>query len=308
MAAARVCGVCRALLTENDAVRSPGFCPYCGSETDSDLEDRNPYAPPRAELAGGTSGIATGIPPSLGGKMMLASRLFLGDIVLISSLVLTVWIPFHLLINYLVYNTPDLDERRLQWLSYLVWLIQFVFGPIYVGGIVSALANRMEGHSTSYVEAIRFGMGVWGRVLTARFFAQLWVFLGLLAFIIPAIVLTIRFCLLDPVVMLEGLGPKEARERSTELVRENALGICAGCMAFFAFLLFTAIGLGIINESVPGLKSMWSSTVFDCVVSVLSNIITCFLFVYFWEAHLLKPMPFPDRWIQKKAPESGDDF
>ena len=34
-------------------------------------------------------------------------------------------------------------------------LVEIVFGPIYCGGVITALAARMAGEKTSYVEAMR---------------------------------------------------------------------------------------------------------------------------------------------------------
>ena len=61
-------------------------------------------------------------------------------------------------------------------------LVEFVFGPIYAAGIITALAARMSGEDTSYLEAMCAGVHHWGRLFGARLVAGLFVFLGFLAF------------------------------------------------------------------------------------------------------------------------------
>src|SRR5208337_2070154 len=153
----------------------------------SDLDLENPYAPPRSSPGDGRSWLP--IPASFGGKMVMAFRLLLGQLPLLAALVLTIWVPGHLLIDMAVAGKPNQADSltALQ----LGNLVEIVFGPIYSAGIITALAARMA--------------------------AGLLVGLGIVALIVPGLVLAVRYSLIDEVVVLEGAGARVARQRSSQL-------------------------------------------------------------------------------------------
>lgn len=215
MSSYRECPSCRALLTGGQLSSCNGVCPYCGGKLPfnddqafgSDMDLDNPYAPPKTALQESRGRLS--VPASFGGKMVMAFRLLFGQLPLIAALVLTIWIPGHLLIDLALADNPNrADSLTILQLSQLV---EFVFGPIYAAGIITALAARMAGRKTSYLEAMRSGLHHWGRLFAARVIASLSVLIGFLAFIIPGLVLATRFMLIDEVVVLEGAGAWDSR-------------------------------------------------------------------------------------------------
>jgi hypothetical protein len=263
----------------------------------TDPEPANPYAPPEAEL--GEPVEAGSVPPSFLGKFAMALRLLTGDLPMLSALVLTVWLPGNLAVETIAANHPQPDD---PWaILRLSNLIEAFFGPIYIGGALSVLANRMIGQKTTYLEAIRVGLHSWGRLFGARFVAGLFIILGLVAFIVPGIILAIRYCLIDPVVVLEGEGVSSSRQRSTELVRGKGLEIIMGV---FLYLLIM-VALSAVLEQIPEFGEPWINfgvaVVRDCVSDVAALLMTCFLFLYFWEGHL-KDRQRPEAGLDKPAP------
>ena len=82
-------------------------------------------------------------------KFVEAIRLFCTNFVLFASIILTVWLPGNLLAEYLIWYVPSDDEFGR---SFRVGaLIEGVFGPIYCGALVYALAQlkRVGGRATS---------------------------------------------------------------------------------------------------------------------------------------------------------------
>src|SRR5271157_2572559 len=288
MSSYRECPSCRALLTSGQLSAGAGVCPYCGgkltldrdSPYGSDFDFENPFAPPRSSLGDGRSRLP--IPASFGGKMVMAFRLLFGQLPLFAALVLTIWIPGHLLIDMAVAGNPNqADPVTVLLLSQLVLI---VFGPIYDAGIITALAGRMSGEKTSYLEAMRAGLHHWGRLFGARLVAGLFVLLGLLAFIIPGLILATRFMLIDEVVVLEGAGAWKSRQRSTQLTWGKALQIFRAwvvsnaLVTTFAFSLTKLVGLaGLQNHSLV-------ADACDCLSSVFAVFFNCLLFLYYWEA------------------------
>src|SRR5205823_14383566 len=125
-----------------------GACPYCGQRILVDPELDNPYAPPKSSLDGQFNALA--VPGDLGGKLAMAFRLLFGQLPLFASLVLTIWVPGHFLTALIEANNPTAgNPLEMLWLSYLIAIL---FGPIYAGGIITALAARMSGERMTYVE------------------------------------------------------------------------------------------------------------------------------------------------------------
>jgi hypothetical protein len=108
--------------------------------------------------------------------------------------------------------------------------------------------------------------------------------MGLIALIVPGIILGIRYSLIDEVVILEGAGVRESRLRSTRLVSGKGLQVLlAGIVAIvltvaFSFVLGAALGLaGALDNPV-------ASSACDCLIDVFAVIFVCVLFLYYWEA------------------------
>ena len=81
----------------------------------------------------------------------MAFRLLLGQLPLFAALVLTIWVPGHLLIDMALASNPNQADS--QTMLELGLLVEIVFGPIYGAGIIHALAARMAREKTSYPEA-----------------------------------------------------------------------------------------------------------------------------------------------------------
>jgi hypothetical protein len=285
----RECPSCRALLTDLQLSTKPETCPYCGGEitpdtgkdapkpTDSEIE--NPYAPPKS---GSTQSAG---PPTvardLGGKIVTAFRLLLGQLPLFASLVLTIWIPAQLLIELAMASDPNhVDPWAMLRLAFLV---EVVFGPICAGAVITALAAQMSGQSTSYPEAMRAGLHHWGRLFGARIVAGLIVLLGLLALITPGIILAIRFSLVDEVVVLEGAGVWAFR-RSTQLTWGRGLAIFLAWAFSILTNLLVALALVLLLSLAGLLNNPFAALVCDALIRVVSVFFTCLLFLFYWEA------------------------
>lgn len=304
MVKGKVCRVCRAILTPTDEERSPGECPYCGAEQGAIVQPPNrPDAPHHADYDQFHSGPPTAtsvIPPTFFGKIGFALKLYFSNLLLISALVLTVWIPGHLLLDLINDVQPAPPNNALQVAGLLTNLIELVFGTISAGGVMYVLANRMTAQPAGYFEAIQVGFHNWWRLFAARAVAGAIIAAGALAFVVPGIYFAIRYSLLDPVVVLEGAGVAESRRRSAALVRGKEIEIFNGGALYL--LVFLGIGLELHAASAlyPILDARWARLILSCLMNVLSAYISCFLFTYFWEAHVR------DRGRPNSAPDHGE--
>jgi len=288
MSSYRECPSCRALLTSGQLTAGAGVCPYCGGKlaldrdppNGSDLDLENPYAPPRSSPGDGRGRLP--IPASFGGKVVMAFRLLLGQLPLFAALVLTIWVPGHLLIDMAVAGKPNQADSltALQ----LGNLVEIVFGPIYSAGIITALAAQMAGEKTSYVEAMRAGLHHWGRLFGARIVAGLLVGLGIVALIVPGLVLAVRYSLIDEVVVLEGAGARVARQRSSQLTWGKGLLIFRAGVVSIALIMTFSIALAKLLDLAGLQNQVLAADACDCLISVFAVFFSCLLFLYYWEA------------------------
>jgi hypothetical protein len=263
---------------------SDGECPACRKPLDAPKYATNPYAPPEASLdpEAGFREVSPVVQTTVFQKFGEAFHILAADLFVIGPLILTVWLPGNLFVNYLIYSSPALDNGLA--LMRLNNLIESVFGPVYAGGVIYVLSKRKEGQRVTYREAIGVGLARWGSLFGARFFTGLIILLGCIAFLIPGIVLATRYALLDSVVVLEGANGPAARRRSAELTAGKKGQIfVAGCLFFIGYIP-AYIAVGILTESFEPLQNMWASTFLDCVMDIFLAIIVIVLFLFYWES------------------------
>ena len=208
----------------------------------------------------------------------VAIQLLCSNILLFSAIILTVWLPGNVFVNYLIYH-GDVDVR---FMIRAPMLIESIFGPIYIGALVFALAKVMQGEQPSYGESINVGFQKWGSLFAARFIAGCIILLGLIAFIIPGIIFSVRYALLDPVVVLENADSTTARSRSTELTVGVRWQIFGSAVLFFVCFILFSFAIYLPTAYVPNLDNMWTGIVLDCVVDIVYAVLIVVLFLYYW--------------------------
>jgi hypothetical protein len=216
-------------------------------------------------------------------KFVEAMRLWCTNFVLIASIILTVWLPGNVLGEYLAWYVPSDDDfvRSCRDGS----MIETVFGPIYSGALVYALAQLKEGRRPSYLEAISVGLRTWGRLCSARFFAGLLILFGLILLVVPGIVLMVRYAFIDAVVVLEGAGGDSARRRSAELTCGFRWQIfLAGLLFCVAFVLLVFAIRVPYEQFFPALNTMATDVAADCVLHMVYAVVQIVIFLYYWQA------------------------
>ena len=201
--------------------------------------------------------------------------------ILLSSIILTVWLPGNLLVGYLTYNVFGQGEilRQLR----ITMMFENIFGPIYIGAMVYALSRIKQGQPPTYSEAILVGLRNWGRLFIAHLIAGVLILLGFIVLVVPGIMLLVRYALLDPAVILEGAAPGEARRRSTELTSGIRWQIFGAGLLFLVGFTVLSILIYLPVEFFPELDTMATNVVLDCVLDVAFAAIQIVMFLYYWE-------------------------
>lgn len=300
MAFEKSCPECHGLMGASDvAASTKETCAHCGAHVVPVIFDPNPYSAPLARPTPNDDplGARPAVRTSVFGKFAEAFRLLASNLPLFSLIVLTIWIPGNLLVGYAAQHggaDPAVSHFKLN------SLIEGVFGPIYGGALIYALSRRKEGLRVGYSEAMAVGLRRWGSLWGTRLVAGILILLGLLAAVLPGIILMIRYALVDPIVVLEGVGGAQARRRSRELAVGWKVQIFTAGLIFFPSFLIASLCVGGVAEYLELSENFWASIVLDSCMDILMTILMIVLFLVYWEAvHLEHP-------AEKPAPAVND--
>lgn len=220
-------------------------------------------------------------------KLVEATGILVSHLLLFGCIVLTIWLPANLFIEYLAYEvvSPDLAMTVPMRLN---MLISGIFGPIVAGAVIFAAARIKQGRDVTYGEAMGAGFRNWGPLFGARLVAGILVGLGFLLFILPGIYLLIRWALLDSAVVLENAGVSESRNRSAQLVRGREIWIFGTGFFFIVGFMALAVAVSMPLAFVPSIDNFVVSAAIDCILDIVSSVIGIAMFLYYWEARQLE--------------------
>jgi hypothetical protein len=249
-------------------------------------EDWNPYNPSSVPLSGEGAGdlAALTVPSSLFGKFGLAFRLLGENFVLFTFLILTVWLPANIAIDFYLFDIPE--DQQFSASLRLNSLVGAIVGPISIGAVIFTVGQLMKGERIGYPEAIGVGFRNWGRLFFANFFAGIFIWLGFIALIAPGVILMIRYALLNPVVVFEHAWAP--RQRSTEMTAGRRFSILAAGLLFYTlfFSCWFAIAFAVeyVQSEVEWLNNPWVNIAVDCVGDFIMSLITILMVLFYLEA------------------------
>jgi len=106
--------------------------------------------------------------------------------------------------------------------------------------------------------------------------------------VIPGLIFLVRYSLVEPVVVLEGIGGSKSLMRSNELTKSKRWKIfktgLVFLIAFFSIVIVMNLPLFIMEES--GLKQfdIPLAILMDCIADIIGALITIILFLFYWES------------------------
>ncbi len=226
-------------------------------------------------------------------KIREATKLLTANFVLFSSIVLTVWLPGSILLVYLrLYIFPETsggDELRMFTQEFRVSsAIDLAFSPIYGGAIIYAAAQLKQGLRATYGASMAHAARRSFKLLGTRIGTGLIVLAGFIAFIIPGVFLSLRFALIDAVVVLEGVEGKRARSLSTQLTQGKKwkllgtmiLTILGVVIAMLLSSLILYLPLSLIGQD----ENFIVAVISECISNILLVLPIIVLFLFYWDA------------------------
>jgi hypothetical protein len=128
----------------------------------------------------------------------------------------------------------------------LTWILGLLIQQILIGALAWAVASILVGREPDVAECYRFGYRrLWSILLVGILFA-LAVFVGLIALIVPGIIIAVRFSVWVPALVVERKRGTEALGRSWDLVRGYSWPV-------FGALVVVLFLTGIVNGGLTGI-------------------------------------------------------
>lgn len=169
------------------------------------------------------------------------------------------------------------------------WLpfgINFLFRPVYTGGLIWLISGLAAGQERSFGECLATGLRFWIDLLAVYIISTAIIFTGLLALIIPGLIFFARMSLAEFGVVLEKMNPGQALLRSNKRVR----GFTAEIISYTIILTFLLVGADIIFTyvlSVFSMQGLGARMITSMVFMVLSSTLTI-MFYRFYDLALKK--------------------
>jgi hypothetical protein len=211
-------------------------------------------------------------------------RLFVTHLHLFTMIALTVWLPGHLVINYLDFfagGAPGSTDAAAARGIRVFLVVEAIFGPLVGAATLAALARIKRGEPASYGQALAEGLAAWPRLFMARLVERAIVLVGLVALIVPGFILLVRVSFVDALVVLDGAPLGAALRLSNALTagRRAAIFWTGGTLLVGVFSVAT-----ILSVLAGAAEHFVVQVLADCAIAVTQSVFTIALFLFYWEA------------------------
>jgi hypothetical protein len=141
-------------------------------------------------------------------------------------------------------------------------VVSIVAGFLLQAALVKAVEDVRDGRvDLSFGETLQAARPAVGRVAVASILAGLAIGIGLILLIAPGLYLLTIWCLIVPVIVLEGAGTTAAFSRSRELVRGFGWQVFGTLVLVFVVMLAVGLVLGIIFAALPTAAANFVSSI-----------------------------------------------
>jgi hypothetical protein len=196
----------------------------------------------------------------------------------IASFLLYATFPVIIIENFLSYYAAIYDFS--PEIKTLPILIHFMYQPIYTGGLIFMISRLVSGEGWSIKESLLVGLGCWLNLLVVNVISSVLIILGLLAFILPGLVIFARLSLAEFSVVLERLSPIDALLHSNRIAKQFAWQIIGSAVLLSALLISVKILINLIIAAFS-LKHLFMFMVSELIIIILWSNITILLFRYY---------------------------
>lgn len=212
-----------------------------------------------------------------------AFRAYWANLYLIAAIALTVWVPANLFLSYAeTHWLPDDFAQSLRW----YFLLAFPFDVVETGAIVYVFHQWRIGRYPEYSAALATGLKKSVTIFMTWTLLSVWVWLGVILFIIPGIVLLVRYSLATMPIIVEGAYYHRAKARSILLTRGQRLRIFFLLPACLAASIALPMALFLPQLFFEQLNHAAYDLVVNCVFDIVADFANAVLFEFYWQARL----------------------
>lgn len=204
------------------------------------------------------------------------------NFVLFSALILTVWLPGNLVINYYDHSVYfGHDDRSVFRLTNT---INTFLGPICVGALLYALGKIKIGEKVTYLQAMGVGIRKWPTIFIGNVLVGVLTLFCLFLLIIPGLIVFVKYQFVESAIIIEGVKATQAMKRSWKLTSRKAmkfLGIWALFIIGYLVLVFIK---SLFVELIDTSNNIIINSLLDCILNLGYIPIQILMFLYYWEA------------------------
>lgn len=165
-------------------------------------------------------------------------------------------------------------------IHFLPIIIHFLYQPIYSGGLIFLISKIVTGEPWGVRECLSVGLACWVNLVLVNIISSLLIILGLIAFVIPGLVVFARLSLAEFNVVLERLSPIDAIVQSNRITKKFTWQIIGSVFLLFAMLLGAKllINLVVATFSIQYLFIFMAS---ELLIIILWSTFTILLFRFY---------------------------
>jgi uncharacterized membrane protein len=182
-----------------------------------------------------------------------------------------------------VIGLPDLIEADPQTKSgtallTLAGIAGLILEFIGLAVILYGAFQVMRGRDIAILDVLRHVLSRFWAIIALAILLGIALFLGLMLFIIPAVVMAARWAVAPPVCVVEGLGPFASMQRSADLTRGHRWKIFGLLVVALLLLITTSIVVGIPTEWIVGLvpEGIPRTAVYNIINTIVIAIYTAY--------------------------------
>jgi hypothetical protein len=172
----------------------------------------------------------------------------------------------------------------------ILWLLAIAAGSLLSGSLVYAIVDLQRTGSSSAAECLRRGLKVLPKVLLVTILYWLITGAGFVLLIVPGVILSLMLAVCVPALVVEGLGPIEALNRSNELTKgyKGLIFITYFLWGLLVFVLNIIISWSFANGGVGGLGILPTMILQRAVLGMISStlhVLTVYIYLGLLREH-----------------------
>jgi hypothetical protein len=217
-------------------------------------------------------------------------QFFKKNIWTISKLTLAIEFPFILIQNIHYFGSASSEFSNN--VSSIFFLITLVIYPFSTGAQISLYSMILQGAEIDLKKCIFDSLKNLMNLILASLIYLSFTFLGLLAFIIPGIIIGVRLSFYSFFIVLDDLKPFDALKKSAQVTKEYTW-LMAGSLFIIGSLLILPMFFIQLTLNRFGLYNLFSATLLDSIFAILGwlSLILVFRFYCLYKDQAGKARP-----------------